>query len=136
MATNSTVAEAWLKTMTALPVGDTLMSSVVPDGFAKYLTVASTPDVSVGPLGARWMRVQVDVYFSGPTQEPPWGKAEGAAEAIVRSVPYMADQTIAGFPGALINEARITDGPSRFPGDTSALARVTLDALINWTPLI
>lgn len=136
MATNSRVAKAWLQTVTALPVGDTLMSSVVPNGFVKFLPVVSTPDPSLGPLAARWMRVQIDVYFSGPTQDPPWDECEGNAEAIVRSVAYMAPQTIPGFTAALINEARITDGPTRFYGDTSALARVTLDAMINWTPLI
>lgn len=136
MATSSSVAKAWLQTVTALPVGDTMLTSIVPNGFVKYLAIASTPDPNLGPLAARGMRVQIDVYYSGPNQDPPWEKAEAAGEAILRSVLFMAPQTIPGYTAALINEARISDGPTRFPGDNSALARVTLDALINWTPLI
>ncbi|WP_297539387.1 hypothetical protein [Amycolatopsis sp.] len=136
MATNETVAAAWLATMTALPIGDTLTSSTVPDGFVRHFTVATTLDPSMAPVGSRTMRVQIDVFYSGPTEVPPWGKADGAGEAIARSVPRMANNIIPGFPAALINEAWISDGPVRVHGDTAALAHVTLDAQLIWTPTI
>jgi hypothetical protein len=146
MATNSNVVQAWLGTVTAMPSGTILLNSAVPNGFVRYQVIATSLEVYMAPLAARWCRAQLDVFFSGDTQTPPWGKADAAAEAILRSVPYMAPQTIPGFNRALINEARIVDGPihvmdlaSSARGAAAAsmgMARVMLDVMISFTPLL
>lgn len=137
MATEASVAAAWVAQYTALPVGDVLPSTTnIPTGFVKYQVIATSLDPSMGAVASRWSRVQYDVYFSGATEYPNWLDADQNAEAIARGIPYLATQIIPGFGAAIINEARIVDGPVRAYGDTSSLARVTLDAMINWTPTI
>lgn len=134
IVTNDVVAEAWLKTMTGLPVGHTLTSSTVPGGFARYFVVVSNEDHDMAPLGSRTMRVQIDVYYSGPVDSPPWGKSGGAAEAIARSVPRDAAESIPGL-SAVIHQAWIEDGPTRGTADAASLARFTMDAVIIWSPI-
>lgn len=142
------VAVAWVLSLPGIEPGQVAMTIPARDRWPsnRFITVdaivGGSPDRSVAEL--RGPVVQYSCWALNPDSDthPPWGRAFGLAERIVRcteadSAHHAKVLTIrAPFEQATLRDASVISEPGRFPiPDPASYARVRLDVQLIWTRL-
>jgi len=147
--TNELVAVAWLRGISGLPTS--AVSTILPgpddqfsntswaaSGFVQVVAIGGAPDLDV-PI--RHPVFSVDCWaVNVGKKNPPWGKANALAEAIVNSVYnyHTTDQfkrpvvLPAGYASALVIGAQILGEPARRPADPANYARYGFELELTW----
>jgi len=150
-ANNELVTLAWIRdvvTAYGVSAGTTLQGPdpetlVLPwgdVGFVTTLTVGGSVNTNT-PMREPVMSVECVAANVGKSR-PPWGRAIGIAELIIRATEWTGWGSTAravvlpsGYPGARVWDGSALTEPKRVPSDEAGYARYSFDMSMSWVEL-